>query len=258
MAIFTDPDLQGLIFSEPAAQGGYDPKQDTSNELDLSFLKGEPEQAPRKPTAEFTGKVGSSPYDAEFSRAEKKYGLPVGILKSIAAVESNFNPNAISSAGAIGLMQFIPDTAKRYGIDPKDPAQSIDGAARLLKDNLKMFDGDLPSAVAAYNAGPRHAKLVNEGKAKPFAETADYVSKVFQALGATSQGEESPAETGAVGKSGVQDPMDRNVSLAIDRAAQRKAEEEKMPWANKSDIKPLDYLAEAKNTAKIVRENGLT
>ncbi len=67
--------------------------------------------------------------------------------------ESGFNPNAVSSAGAVGIAQFTPQTAAAYGIDPRDPEQSLRGAARHLTDLLRTFGGDVPKAVAAYNAG---------------------------------------------------------------------------------------------------------
>ena len=88
--------------------------------------------------------------------------LPVGVLAAVAKTESAFDPNAVSHAGATGLMQFMPATAEEMGVDPLDPASAIDGAARYLTQNLRRF-GSLELALAAYNAGPgRVARLRKE------------------------------------------------------------------------------------------------
>ena len=95
----------------------------------------------------------AAPFLAAFSAAESKYGLPPDILNRVAYQESRYDPNAISPAGAIGLMQFMPATAKDFGINPADPFQSIDAAGRYLSQLYKMF-GSWQQALAAYNWGP--------------------------------------------------------------------------------------------------------
>jgi soluble lytic murein transglycosylase-like protein len=91
--------------------------------------------------------------------------------------ESGGNENVgTSSSGAIGLMQFMPDTAKGLGIDPTDPNQSIDGAAQYLSSLYKQF-GDWKLAVAAYNAGEGNVRKY--GGIPPFQETQNYVKKIF-------------------------------------------------------------------------------
>jgi soluble lytic murein transglycosylase-like protein len=112
-----------------------------------------------------------------FGQAEKKYGLQSGLLRAIGWVESHFNPNAVSPKGARGLMQFMPGTAKRFGIDPMDPAQAIEGAGRYMRALLDMFGGNLQKAIAGYNAG--EGNVQKYGGIPPFAETQKYVQAVL-------------------------------------------------------------------------------
>jgi cell wall-associated NlpC family hydrolase len=98
-------------------------------------------------TAPVAATSKSAPYDAAFTAAERKYGLPAGLLSAVARQESGYDPRATSPAGARGLMQFMPATARGMGIDPMDPAQAIDGAGRLLSSHVKTF-GTVPLAPA--------------------------------------------------------------------------------------------------------------
>ncbi|NAZ78048.1 transglycosylase SLT domain-containing protein [Kineococcus sp. T13] len=125
----------------------------------------------------------SAPYEAAFAAAEQKYGLPAGLLRAVAKQESGFNPNAKSPAGATGLMQFMPATARSMGIDPSDPFQAIDAAGKYLSQNLKTF-GSVPLALAAYNAGPGNVR--KHGGIPPFRETQDYVQKITANLGSAA------------------------------------------------------------------------
>ena len=111
-----------------------------------------------------------------FEAATQRYGLPSGLLQAVARAESGFNPNAVSRAGAQGLMQIMPGTARGLGVDPLDPAQAVDGAARLLSDLIGQF-GSLDLALAAYNAGPGAVR--RHGGIPPFAETRAYVPRVL-------------------------------------------------------------------------------
>jgi hypothetical protein len=118
---------------------------------------------------------------------EQQYGLPKGILKGVAQTESNFNPNAVSEkSGATGLMQFMPQTAKQYGIDPTDPIQSIDGSARMLKDLHKQF-GNWDDALRAYNFGSGNVMKWKQGKKDLPKETREYVGKVYNNANLTSE-----------------------------------------------------------------------
>ncbi|MCI8465837.1 MAG: lytic transglycosylase domain-containing protein [Lachnospiraceae bacterium] len=97
-------------------------------------------------------------YDAIFAEASATYQLPVSLLKAIVKVESDFNPNDVSSKGAKGLMQLMPSTAAEVGVtDPFDPRQNIMGATKYIKKQLDRF-GDLRVALAAYNTGPGNVK----------------------------------------------------------------------------------------------------
>ncbi|HKG50546.1 MAG TPA: transglycosylase SLT domain-containing protein [Actinomycetales bacterium] len=123
---------------------------------------------------------GSTAYDDLFAAATRKYDLPAGLLKAVARAESNFNPRAHSPAGAIGLMQIMPGTARELGVDPRDPAEAVDGAARLLRSNLRQFDGSVRLAVAAYNAGPGAVRRYDG--VPPYAETRTYVQRVLAGI----------------------------------------------------------------------------
>jgi cell wall-associated NlpC family hydrolase len=119
-------------------------------------------------------------YDALFQAAGAKYGVSPALLASVAKAESGLNPNAVSKAGAQGLMQLMPSTAAGLGVNALDPAQAVDGAARLLKSNLDAF-GSTELAVAAYNAGP--AAVKRYGGVPPYSETQTYVRRVLAGMG---------------------------------------------------------------------------
>lgn len=108
--------------------------------------------------------------------AEAKYGLPRGLLHSQMKAESNGNPKAVSPVGAQGLMQFMPATAKEFGIDPFDPSQAIDGAGRYMNTLLKRYNNDVDSAIGAYNWGM--GNVSKKGIARAPKETKDYIAKV--------------------------------------------------------------------------------
>lgn len=114
--------------------------------------------------------------------AAREYGLPAELLRSVIRHESNYNPQALSPAGAQGLMQLMPATARELGVsDPFDIQQNIDGGSRYLKQMLDHFDGDLRKALAAYNAGPGTVRQY--GDVPPYPETRNYVRKVMSAAG---------------------------------------------------------------------------
>ena len=123
-----------------------------------------------------TGSSGSGhQFDALFASATQKYDLPSGLLRAVASVESSFNPNAVSPAGAQGLMQLMPSTARGLGVNAMNPTQAVDGAGRMLSGLIHEF-GSVKLAIAAYNAGPGAVKKY--GGVPPYAETQSYVRKV--------------------------------------------------------------------------------
>jgi phage-related minor tail protein len=97
-----------------------------------------------------------------YAGLEKTYGLPRGLLAAISMQESRGNVNALSPRGARGLFQFMPDTAKAYGVNVRDPESSARGAAKYLSESMKRFNGDLFKVISSYNAGP--GKIANLGK----------------------------------------------------------------------------------------------
>lgn len=120
--------------------------------------------------------------DSIFEAASRKYGVPVTLLKAVAKTESNFNSTAVSSCGAMGIMQLMPATAKSLGVtDPFDPEQNIMGGAKYLAQMLKEFGGKIELAVAAYNAGPGNVEKYDG--IPPFKETQSYVKKVLEYSG---------------------------------------------------------------------------
>ena len=118
-------------------------------------------------------------FTAFVEEAAKIYQVETALLHAVITAESNYNPNALSPKGAIGLMQLMPGTAKRYGIaNPYDPAQNIRGGAQYLKYLLSMFNNDLQLVLAAYNAG-ENAVAVHGNRLPPYKETMLYVPKVL-------------------------------------------------------------------------------
>jgi soluble lytic murein transglycosylase-like protein len=113
-----------------------------------------------------------------FAEAAETYGVDEKLLKSVAKVESNFNASAVSSAGAVGIMQLMPATAEGLGVsDSYDARENIFGGAKYLSQLLSKYDGDTSLALAAYNAGS--ARVDQYGGIPPYTETQNYVTKVL-------------------------------------------------------------------------------
>ncbi len=124
-------------------------------------------------------------YDPFIDRVAAENGLDPALIKAVALVESGFNPRAVSPKGARGIMQFMPATAKRYGLrdskDLHDPYASLRAGAQHLRDLLDEFGGDQTLAIAAYNAGSEAVRRY--GGVPSYRETQDYVRRVESKLG---------------------------------------------------------------------------
>ncbi len=122
-----------------------------------------------------------SQYAGAFSQSEAQFRLPTGLLAAVAQTESGGNAQAVSPAGAQGLMQLMPSTAAGLGVNPWDPSQAINGAAQLLSGYLTKY-GSTSLALAAYNAGP--GAVDQYGGVPPYTETQNYVQKITSLMGA--------------------------------------------------------------------------
>lgn len=127
---------------------------------------------------------GATPYGDLFNRAAARYGVDATLLSAVAKQESGYNPRAVSPAGAQGLMQLMPGTAKGLGVkDSFDPAQAVDGAAKMLSNLIDRF-GRTDLALAAYNAGP--GAVLRYHGIPPYRETQHYVQTVLATMKAAS------------------------------------------------------------------------
>lgn len=126
--------------------------------------------------------TGDEDLDTIFEEVSKEYGVHVDLLKAVAQAESGFDTQAVSSAGAMGIMQLMPATAQSLGVeDPYDARQCITGGAKMLGYLLADYNGDVTLALAAYNAG---SGAVNRyGGVPPYSETQNYINKINNILG---------------------------------------------------------------------------
>ena len=130
----------------------------------------------RKGKSNMARKAG---FDQMVDEVSRTYGMESALLHAVISVESHYNPKAVSNKGAAGLMQLMPQTAKRYGVvDAFDPLQNLDGGAQYLRDLLRMFNNNVSLALAAYNAG-EHAVMKHGNRIPPYRETLNYVPRVL-------------------------------------------------------------------------------
>jgi soluble lytic murein transglycosylase-like protein len=122
----------------------------------------------------------TAPFDEIVKAAATHYSVDADLIASVIAAESNFDPKAVSKKNARGLMQLLPETAARFGVQNIfDPQQNIDAGTHYLRDLLVRYNNDLALALAAYNAGPE--RVLHFGRVPPYRETASYIRRVKRA-----------------------------------------------------------------------------
>lgn len=175
-----------------------DGKEYYSDENGFSNKSPVPIKAKQKSTLSFVPRSGhrytsgtnKGKYANLIALAADKHQVDAKLLHAVVQAESAYNATAISSAGAVGLMQLMPGTAKRFSVaDRRDPYQNIDGGTRYLKHLLQLFNSDLNLAVAAYNAG-ENAVIKNNNAIPPYSETRHYVKKVLSLMDSMHPGPE--------------------------------------------------------------------
>ncbi|MEM6907940.1 MAG: lytic transglycosylase domain-containing protein [Pseudomonadota bacterium] len=119
-------------------------------------------------------------YAEKIAELSQRFDLSASLLEALVWQESRWRENAVSHAGARGLAQLMPGTARYLGVDPDDPMQNLEGGARYLREQLDRFDGDLEKALAAYNAGP--GRVIRAGGIPNIRETKHYVAAIMGRL----------------------------------------------------------------------------
>ncbi len=162
-------DSQGVVhLTDRPPHDGYRLIQKAGKKLRMPRINFRDKDANRK---RFAGKI---------AEVASRYQVPEALLHAVITIESAYDPNAVSRAGAVGLMQLMPATAKRYGVaNRQDPTANLTGGTRYLKDLLVRFDSNLELALAGYNAGENAVEKFGN-RIPPFAETQSYVRKVLQ------------------------------------------------------------------------------
>ncbi len=180
--------ITDLIYRQLMQQKGEDPYSESSPTAPLAgeHMSYEP-QLYQQPSADLQAimvrlqTADQSDLKSLANQAATRYDLDQGLVHAVIRAESNWDSTAISSAGATGLMQLMPETAADLGVtNPFDPAQNIDGGVRYLRQMLERYDGDLPTALAAYNAGP--TAVDKHGGIPPYEETQNYIQKIMSWL----------------------------------------------------------------------------
>jgi soluble lytic murein transglycosylase-like protein len=186
--------LAGLCLAVPGAAradvlevrpGGYTwiaggPKQAEASDT-MAALAAAPGALPGTlPETLVVGSAGPAPYRDRVAELAAKYDLSPSLIEALVWQESRWRSDAMSPAGARGLAQLMPATARSLGVDPDDPHANLEGGARYLRQQLDAFGGDLEKALAAYNAGP--ARVARAGGVPAIRETQNYVAAVMGRL----------------------------------------------------------------------------
>jgi soluble lytic murein transglycosylase-like protein len=129
-----------------------------------------------------SGESTNANFDEIIQKACQKYDVDTDLVKAVIQNESAYDPDAVSSAGALGLMQLMPATAANLGVEnPLNPEENIEGGVKLLRELLNQFGGNLTNVVAAYNAGA--GAVQQYGGVPPYQETQTYVNRVLSTYG---------------------------------------------------------------------------
>jgi soluble lytic murein transglycosylase-like protein len=170
-------DSKGVVhLTDRPPHGGYQLIQKAGKKLRMPRINFRDKDANRK---RFAGKI---------AEVASRYRVPEALIHAVITIESAYDPNAISRAGAVGLMQLMPATAKRYGVtNRRNPAANLAGGTRYLKDLLLRFDSNLELALAGYNAGENAVEKFGN-RIPPFDETQNYVRKVLKLYSQHSTG----------------------------------------------------------------------
>jgi soluble lytic murein transglycosylase-like protein len=167
----------------PISEGGAEEGKLPPVRLAAVTTVGQPAES--GPAVAVSNRSVTGQYAPLINAAAKQYGISPALVEAVMWQESRYNHRAVSSAGAIGLMQLMPGTARNLGVNPHDPWQNVFGGAAYLRTQLDRFNNNVPLALAAYNAGP--GAVIKYGGIPPYAETRNYVSVIMRRL--MSQGQ---------------------------------------------------------------------
>ena len=162
-------DSSGTVhLTDRPTHSGYQLIQLRNKRVKMSRINFRDREANRK---RFSGKI---------AEVAQRHEVPEALLHALITIESVYDPNAVSRAGAVGLMQLMPATARRYGVyNRRDPTANLNAGTRYLKDLLTRFDNDVELALAGYNAGEKAVEKY-DNRIPPYEETQEYVRKVLK------------------------------------------------------------------------------
>jgi soluble lytic murein transglycosylase-like protein len=179
-------EIEALIYPEPAPENVPEERFETVLEEALDdpydeFAPAENIDVPSSVAERL------SMWEPDLQELSEEYGVDPDLARAVMRLESGGNPNAVSSAGAIGLMQLMPATARGLGVDPRNPRRNLEGGIKYLAQLADKYDGDYVKTLAAYNAGS--ARVDSYGGVPPFPETQRYVKNVLALYRKYSRGD---------------------------------------------------------------------